>query len=297
MALVPSPAVVRAGELLKQLAEQPARAFTVSELARRLGIPRATCDSLLLGLASCRLVRRDANRRYQLGSTCIVIGDAARTSLSALRAATVQAEALARSESAVTAVSIREGADTRVTSVFDFGPPFGIRPRAGDAIGVVPPFGAVFVAWDTAAEIDDWLARADPPLHSAEIARYHAALDAVRRRGYSITVATRRQPDLISALERLGGDPGLEDARRMRDEVMRSFSHSEYLAAELKPKGRTRLTQVSAPVFGPDGQVEATVMLLGPGQELTAAETLRWGERILDAARRATRDIGGVPPS
>jgi DNA-binding IclR family transcriptional regulator len=297
MALVPSPAVVRAGELLGRLAEQPTRPCTVSELARQLRIPRATCDSLLKGLAASGLVRRCADLRYQLGLACIALGDAARSSLPTVRAAAVHAEALARSQGAVAAVAIREGEHTRVTDVFDFGPPFGIRPRAGDAIAVVPPFGAAFVAWDSEADIAGWLSRAEPALKRSELERYRAALQAVRHRGYSITVATRQQPELISALERLGAGSEPEDARRTRDELVRSFSHSEYLAAELKPKGRTRLTQVSAPVFDRDGAAAATIMLLGPGHELTAAETIRWGERVLDAARRATHDIGGVPAS
>ncbi len=297
MALIPSPAVVRAGELLSRLAEQPTKAFTVTELARALDMPRATCDSLLLGLAGSGLVRRDSELRYQLGASCIVLGDAARTANTALRAAGVHAEALARAHAGVAAVTIREGRQTRVTNVFDFGPPIGIRARAGDAIAMVPPFGASFVAWDPQADIDAWLERADPALTSREVARYHAALYAVRRRGYSVTVTTRRQPELITALERLGGDPGLEDARRMRDEVIRSIGHSEYLASELKPKGRVRLTQVSAPVFDASGRVAASIMLLGPGHELAAAESMQWGERVLAAASAATRDIGGRLPA
>src|SRR6185437_5904753 len=113
------------------------------------------------------------------------------------------AESLARAHSCVVAVTVRDGAETRVASVFDFGPPFGIRPRTGDAIALVPPFGATFVAWEVQATVQEWLDRADPPLTDLERARYQAALAAVRQRGYSITIATGRQPQLAAALERL----------------------------------------------------------------------------------------------
>jgi DNA-binding IclR family transcriptional regulator len=163
MSLIPSPAVLRACDLLTHLAAHPTQPFTVTELARHLAIPRATCDSLLLGLASSGFVRRDAELRYELGSACIVLGDAARAANPALRTAGVHAEALARAQQSVVAVTIRDGDETRVASVFDYGPAFGIRTRAGDAITLVPPFGASFVAWDDEAQVQAWLARATTP--------------------------------------------------------------------------------------------------------------------------------------
>jgi DNA-binding IclR family transcriptional regulator len=298
MPLVPSPAVVRASDVLLELAADPTRPFSVTELARRLDMPRATCNSLLLGLAERGFVRRDAALRYELGPAGIVLGDAARAANPALRAAGLHAEALARTQSLVVAVTVRDGAQTRVTSVFDFGPAFGIRPRSGDAIAIVPPFGATFVAWEDDSLVRAWLQRADPPLTSAEQARYHDALAAVRRRGFSVTVTPGRQPELATALERLLGDP-VGAAPRTRDEAIRVVTHSEYLASELDPKGSIRLMQVSAPVFQPGGdtgggaKVAASIMLLGPSHDLRAEEINAFGELVLAAAARATIDIGG----
>lgn len=295
MALVPSPAVLRACDLLSHLAAHPTRPFTVTELARHLRIPRATCDSLLLGLAEAGFVRRDADLRYELGLACIMLGDAARSANPALRTAGVHAESLARAQHSVIAVTIRDGDETRVASVFDFGPAFGIRPRAGDSIKLVPPFGASFVAWDDEPQIQAWLDRAEPSLTSAEVARYHAALDAVRRRGYSITVGTGRQPGLATALKRLadGATDEAEESRRARDEAIRTVTHSEYLAAEVDPQGTTRLTQVSSPVFAADGTVAASILLLGPSHDVAAADIAMLGESVLTAAGRATQDLGG----
>ncbi len=307
MPLAPSPAVIRAADVLLALAAHPTRPFTVTELARRVGIPRATCSSLLLGLAERGFVRRDAALRYELGQAGIVLGDAARAANPALRAAGLHAEALARAQSCVIAVTIRDGVQTRVASVFDFGPSFGIRPRAGDAIALVPPFGATFVAWEDEAQVRAWLQRADPPLTQAEVKRYHQALAAVRRRGFSITVSPGRQPELATALERLLGDQSPDDPAPARDEAIRVVTHSEYLTSELDPRGSIRLTQVSAPVFQPDGdgelggpaglggKVAASIMLLGPSHDLTVSEITGLGELVLGAANRATGEIGGRP--
>lgn len=296
MPLAPSPAVVRAADLLHHLASHATQRFTVSELARQVGLPRATCDTLLLALSERGFVRRDSSLRYELGPACIVVGDAARTANPALRAAAHHAEALARTQSSVAAVSIRDLEDTRVASVFDFGPPLGFRARVGEAIQLVPPFGASFVAWDDEPGIRTWLDRADPPLSSTETEHYREALDAVRRRGFSVTVVTARQPVLIEALERLADDRNLDAARRARDEAVRQMTHSEYLAGNIDFDGTVRIAQVSSPVFEPDGRVGASIMLLGPTHEVTAGEIAALGERVARSAAAATSDVHGSIP-
>jgi len=297
MGLVPSPAVVRASDLLHHLARNPTEPLTVSELARRAGLPRATCDTLLLGLSVGGFVRRDAELRYELGPACMVVGDAARAANPALRAAAQQAEVLARATASVTAVSVRDRDGLRVSNVFDYGPPLGLRARMGDAIELVPPFGATFVAWQGEDEITGWLDRADPPLGPAERASYRSAIDGIRRRGYSVTLVTSRQPKLIKALKGLAGagDAGL--ARQERDEVARQMSHSEYLPTRTDLKAPVRVAQVSAPVFQSDSQVGASIMLLGPAHELSAKEIAALGEEVAGAARSATSEIHGRLPA
>ena len=288
MPLSPSPAVVRATDLLSYLAHHPTRRFTVSELARLVDIPRATCDTLLRGLAQRDFVRRDSVLRYELGPACIVIGDAARVANPTLRAAAEQAEALARAQSSVAAVSIRDRDETRVSDVFDFGPPLGFRARVGEAIQLAPPFGASFVAWEDEEGIGRWLDRADPPLTPAELAHYRAALDAIRLHGFSVTLVTARQPNLIDALERVASGREDDDARRARDEAARHMTHTEYLAADFEPDGMVRVAQISAPVFQADGHVGASIMLLGPIHEVSADEITQIGDRVAAAAAAAT---------
>jgi DNA-binding IclR family transcriptional regulator len=297
MGLVPSPAVVRASDLLHHLARNPTEPLTVSELARRAGLPRATCDTLLLGLSMGGFVRRDSELRYELGPACMIIGDAARAANPALRAAAQQAEVLARATSSVTAVSVRDRDGLRVSNVFDFGPPLGLRARMGDSIELVPPFGATFVAWEGEEEITAWLDRADPPLGPAELRSYRTAIEEIRRRGFSVTFVTSRQPKLIKALKGMAGAGDSDRARQERDEAARQMSHSEYLPTRMDLKGPVRVAQVSAPVFQSDGQVGASIMLLGPAHELSAKEVGALGGEVAGAARLATGAIHGRPPA
>ncbi|HQV58159.1 MAG TPA: helix-turn-helix domain-containing protein, partial [Ilumatobacteraceae bacterium] len=185
MALEPSPGVIRAGSLLSLLAgaaAQGRQSMSASELARVSGVPRATCNSLLLGLLEAGLVRRNNDLSYALGIGCVTLGDAARAVNPLLSAAAEHAERLAEELGGIVAVTVRHGAQTRVAEVFDYGPPIGYRVRALESIPLVPPFGATFVAWDS-TQIDAWLDRADPPLTDAAAAHSRRLLDAVRRRG------------------------------------------------------------------------------------------------------------------
>lgn len=292
MPINPSPAVVRACLVLDTLARSPEEPLSLAEISRRIEAPRATTDSVLLALAAAGYVVRDDALRYTLGSRGIALGTAARAANPAIRAASTEADELARRMSAFLAVATRDGDETWVADVFDFGPPFGMRTRPGQSIPLRPPFGAVFIAWDEPDGIGRWLD--SESLTDAERRRYLAALQTVRDRGFSVTTAADRRPELMSALETLTSRPDAGDARRTRDEVMREMSHGEYLSAELDDGVETRVSQMSAPVFDRSGRVAAAIMLLGPNYEVTRRDIELLGGELVVAARRATEAAGGA---
>src|SRR4051812_21159110 len=81
MPVTPAPAVKRAIQVLKILAAEPRVEFTLSELARRAEISRASCQTLLLALSSSGLVaRREAGPTYKLGLELVALGEAAKLS-------------------------------------------------------------------------------------------------------------------------------------------------------------------------------------------------------------------------
>jgi DNA-binding IclR family transcriptional regulator len=293
MPINPSTGVLRAGNLLWHLARSPSESYSVSELARMVGVPRATCDSILQALAEHGLVmRREPAGRYQLGAVCVALGDAARAAHPVLDAASAEAEQVARALKGNVAVCTRTGDEARVVAAFDHGPPFGIRAHVGEAIPLVPPFGAVFVAWDDAGA-DRWFAQADADVEERYLDHYRRALDAVRRRGYSVSVATTERSEYVDALETLIASPESEQARRTRDEMIREMQSSEYLATDIGEDTRIRLNQMSAPVFDAKGGVGAAIMLLSPRYDLTGAEVRDLGEQITRAADRATENARG----
>src|SRR5262249_24654361 len=134
MPIAPSPAALRACDILGHLAAHPTRSFSVSELARDLGIPRASCDSVMLALAKRGFVdRSETDLRYTLGPAGIAVGDAARVTGSVFTAVAPLAEELARASGTCVALTSRGGAETRVERVFDHAPAFAIRTRPGES--------------------------------------------------------------------------------------------------------------------------------------------------------------------
>jgi DNA-binding IclR family transcriptional regulator len=292
MPVNPSPAVLRAGQLLWHMARRPSEAYSVSELARMADIPRATCFSVLQGLAEQGLVvRREPELRYQLGGFCVALGDAAREANPVLNAASVEAEELARRLNACVAVSAPVADETRVMAVSDWGPPLGTRPRRGQSMPLVPPFGAVFVAWDD-AEAEAWLGRADADIEEGQPDRWRRALGVIRRRGYLVSLVGDRGPDHGPDFDTLLTTPDAEDARRQRDELVGLMQHTEYFAEEIDDAAVVRLSQISAPVFDATGRAAASLMLLGPQHELAGREVNALGRQVADAARRASKTAG-----
>lgn len=297
MPLVPSPAVLRACDVVDYLAKHPDESFSVSELARRVDMPRATCHSVLLALADRGWVARSASDlRYSIGRACISIGEAARAARSVVGDVAPVAEMLAEATQSCVAVLTCSQEDVGVAEVFDHGPAFAVRIRAGANIPWVPPFGAVFAAWNDDSGMERWLKRAAVEFSEREMSRYLKTLAAVRARGYSVTIATPLSPVLNDLLEKLAAVPRAAKRLQERDELIRELVKTEYLQSAVRTKKALRMSQMSAPVFDCDGRVVAALMLLGPNHEINATELDELGSRLLRAAQDATAGLGGESP-
>lgn len=291
MPLTPSPAVLRACDLLDVMAKQPTERFSVSELARSVSAPRATCDTVLLALADRGLVHRSGDLRYSLGSGCSALGDAANAAQAELVALEQVADDLARTTSLCVVITSCNGNTSRVERMIDHAPGISMRARVGESVPVAPPFGAIFVAWNPAM-IETWLDRASAALSENERAHARAALEGIRQRGYAVSTDIVR-PELVSLLVKLADgapDPAELD---VRDALIRSLAPSRYLPIRIPKDRPQRVAQITAPVFNAVGDVAYSLMILGPGYELQPEEIEALAERLLTAVREATKSLGG----
>ncbi|MFD0855366.1 hypothetical protein ACFQ07_24205, partial [Actinomadura adrarensis] len=162
----------------------------------------------------------------------------------------------------------------------------------GQSVPLVPPFGAVFVAWDETASAQ-WLARAGKPSSERKPEQWGKLLETIRRQGYSVSLADDRGSVPQADFDDLLTTADAEEARRRRDELVGMMQHGEYLAGEIDDNAVVRLTQISAPVFDATGRAAASLMLLGPQRELTGKELNVLAQQVAESARRAGRLAGG----
>ena len=147
--------------------------------------------------------------------------------------------------------------------------------HVGQRIPLVPPIGAVFIAW-----LDDepWLARA----RGRE--SMQALLDGVRARGWAVTLETEAHRSAGSV-----------------DDLMSDMAASEFrgypVVGSLDSERTYDVVMIAAPVFSARGEALVSLTLLGLEPGLTATRVAEYGARVRDAGLVATRRSGGRAPT
>src|SRR3954447_15383557 len=168
----PALAATRAVAVLDFLAAHPTEPFTLSDLASRLEINVASAHAILGVLADAGyVVRHPRLRTYTLGPSVIALGSAALEYHAVVDVARDAARRLSEDVELEVAVTALAGDDIVFLARAGEHRARGIPIHVGHRVPLVPPLGAVFVAWrDDAAGYDD------------------AILAAVRERGYAIAL-------------------------------------------------------------------------------------------------------------
>jgi DNA-binding IclR family transcriptional regulator len=258
----PAPGAVRAVEILDFLADNPRDTFSLSELARRLDLNKASAHATLNALIDKGyLLRHPTRKDYRLGPRLIAVGEAAREQYPVVDFARHELRRL--SEDLGTECIASAAVGDEMVIVDRAGPirPIGVAVAVGVRFPLVPPMGTVFMAWSSAAEIDEWLRRVGPDVTEAERDRYRQALTAVRERGYS------------------AGRDG-----------------DEYQLLELRSAEEYRVTTVGAPVFDAEGDVALGVFIVGFRDAVPAEQLPEVAERLLKATDAITESIHGRHP-
>jgi DNA-binding IclR family transcriptional regulator len=298
-----APAIERAVAVLNFLAAHSTESFTLSDLARRLDLNKATAHAMLNTFVEAGyLLRNPVQKTYSLGPALIALGNAATGSYQAAQIATdVMQEMSAELDLDCIASTAIEG-EIVILARSGTPRPLGINVVPGLRLPLVPPLGTVFVAWSPQEEIDRWLEKVGPSRSAEDLERYRQAIGIVRERGYSVGLEGEAQMRLVEALreleertryERSQQPTGQGDDLEGRVEGLR---HEEYALVELEHSATYRLNHIGAPVFGPDGDVALALFLIGFRGQLTAEEVPRYANRVLEAAATVTKAIHGRPP-
>ncbi|MBL7548777.1 helix-turn-helix domain-containing protein [Frankia sp. AgB1.9] len=315
----PSPQTDRLLDLVDLLSRQPTDGVTLAEVARALGLSKATIHPMMVTLTRRGwLLRHPERHTYRLGPALVAAGrvaahghpvvDAARPVVRDLAAAT-----------GLTCLAFVAGAmpgEPDELLVGEIGqppqPPVGGGGdahrylRLGDRFPRKPPIGSTCVAWsDDPGDVERWLDQLGPERPADALAQITPSLDGVRARGWSAEVDSQLRERIDLLASELGEDQrGVEHAaalRRILGDVHRLFGLADALPAVIEPAGSYRVSTVCAPVFDGGGDVVVVLAAICASEQhhappRTGAEVLLLGERVAAAAGGLTAATQGRPP-
>jgi DNA-binding IclR family transcriptional regulator len=285
----PSPQTDRVVTLLNTLAMEPGAGLSIAEIARRLGVNKATCYPMLAALQEAGwLVRHPVKRTFHLGPALVPLGRAAAESLPTaelVHAALVDLAA----ELGVVCAAIA-AADESVVVIDQAWPPTHALPalRSGQRLPLRPPWGAVFVAWADDDTIERWLARA-AHAGDGDRERWRHALEGVRRLGGVVEVDESLTGRVRERAATLTASASREELQAMVERLIDELALQPHpVLVEIDDDRAYPVSSINAPVPDADGAVTLAVAAMGfpeplPGREIrrvlarvaTAAATLR----------------------
>ncbi|HEY6698938.1 MAG TPA: helix-turn-helix domain-containing protein [Acidimicrobiales bacterium] len=296
----PAPGADRSVAILELLAAHPGDRFTLSEVARRCSLNKATAHALLAALSQRGiLLRHPDEKRYSLGPRLVAIGEAAQRGYTAIDFAPAVLDRLSAATGRWSRAFARR--DDRVTVVAQARVPADVDPLDPVMLPFIPPLGAVWMAWSDRPSVEAWLARAAT---AEAVAPSEAALPAIRHDGYAVTRASPElrlisRPVLPTGSSPTGATAGGQ-RRPTPDEVralLAAIGRQHLLLIDFDAAGAYRIADIGAPVFGASGAAELVVALSGLDDvELSGAEIRALGARVAATAEALTAAVLGRRP-
>jgi DNA-binding IclR family transcriptional regulator len=288
----PAPGADRSVAVLELLADHPDERFTLSEVARRCDLNKATAHALLSTLSEHGvLLRHPQEKRYSLGPRLIAIGEAARRGYSAVDFVPAVLEDLSAGTGEWTRAFVRTG--DRVEVVAQARAPSDVDRSRDVVLPLVAPIGVLWMAWSDAPTVEAWLARA---VTGAAVRPALDVLPVVRRDGFAVTLASPEWRAL--------SEPSHSRATRKEPEpgelrALLAALGRRPLLSGIDDRSSYQVGEVAAPVFGTSGAVELTVAVSGlDGRELRGDELRAVAEYVKAAGDDLTTAIRGRrPPS
>jgi DNA-binding IclR family transcriptional regulator len=284
--------------VLNFLGANPTESFTLTEIARHVGLSNGSAHRILTTMAESRfLSRNEKHRTYSLGIALVALGRAALEKHRGIEIARKEIAQLAlelNAQCSVTAI-----ADGELLLVAKEGAPQsndGVH-QVGERMPLVLPIAIGHIAWRSAQVIESYLAEASPHLSKALRKHAFAAISAIRRRGYAMAANGPAMRGLRQAMISTNGYIQNDAHRAAARDAISTMSEDELQLLDIPSKPTTGLRYLAAPVFSPDGSVSLELITTGLPSNLGAKEIERYAERLCAAAAVVTGEVHGRYPS
>ncbi len=295
----PAPGADRSVAILELLAAHPGDRFTLSEVARRCSLNKATAHALLAALSQRGiLLRHPDEKRYSLGPRLVEIGAAAQRGYTAIDFTPPALDRLSVATGRWSRAFARR--DDHVAVVAQARVPADVDPRDPVTLPLTPPLGVLWMAWSDRPSVEAWLARAAA---ADAVGPSQAALPAIRRDGYAVTRASPELRLLSRPIPPAGRAPTATTRRERRptpEEVralLAAIGRQQLLLIDPDDAGTYRIADAAAPVFDASGTVALVVSVSGLDDvELRGAEIRELAARVTATAEALTAAVQGRCP-
>ncbi len=276
----PSPQTDRIVTVINLLAAHPDEGFTLSEIARRLGVGKATCSPMLVALTSAGfLVRHPTRKAYRLGPALITAGQAAAAGFPALEIARPVLVDLSNELGVVAMAVARAGDQLQLVDLAWDHRRHAPTLRVGQELPFRAPWGSVFVAATAPhAEIEGWLARAG--ITGADADAYRDALAHTAARGYAVELQASSSGQVRALAEALATAVSERDREQLVDRLL----------AEVTDREQPLLGAVAGDRTYTVGAIDAAVVD-ADGEPILALSASAFGAPL---ARDQIEHVGGI---
>jgi DNA-binding IclR family transcriptional regulator len=276
------------------MAREPETSFSLSDVARRLQLNKATTHALLSELADRGYLVRHANdKTYSLGPAAVALGVAAgRLQHQIIELARPRMRALASKFDAdcvaITAIG------NEAIALESIGPGRSRSElKVGQRTPLTAPLGGIYVAWSRKEVIELWLRNPGP---SAPDPQLSEVLSTIRRRGYGVGLSVNLRAQLSRAIDDLQAAGGDDSLRRVVDQLLSELVRTNVAAVDLDDDRTYQLGYITAPVFNATSAVILTINLSGFAGPVRGSEAKRRAQALMHLTSDLTREIHGQPP-
>jgi DNA-binding IclR family transcriptional regulator len=290
-----SPGTQRTIAVLNFFAATPETWFSLSEVARRLNLNKATSHALLAELADCGFLIRHPDKTYSLGPAAVALGVAAgRLQYRVLERAKPEMEALSeRFDADCTAITV-SGQEAVVLDRTGPG-----RSTAEHGLGqrtpLALPLGGIYVAWSSPDVIAAWAGRhfeaSEPSDGFAEV------LDSIRANGYAVGLARDARVELSRAIQEIHqSNQQKAPVRELVERLLEELAVNNYTLLEIDDDQTYNMGYITAPIFDSDSRVILTLSLMGFSHPETGREVRHMAKALQASTNKVTRAINGRFP-
>jgi DNA-binding IclR family transcriptional regulator len=290
-----SPPTARVLRILEHLAARPDGPRTVTEIARELGIARATCALIVDELAEAAWVVQ-VERGYVLGPRIVPV---ARAAMSSPAPGGPAHDVLVELATDLGLVCTTSAVLNDYIVVLDRAGPIatdGFEVRVGMRYPFAPPSGIVNVAWEPDAVVEAWLRRSPRPLPDDDRDRLWQVVRDVRESGVLIERLDDQAFQVQALLANLATEDLSDALRRAVGDALVPLASRDYRRPDLRPGGSYPISLIVAPTFDADGRQRLVVGAFVAQPDVPYADAMRIAERVRQGADRITEWVGGIDP-